>query len=451
MRWQKLFLFLSMTTVPAAALLLGFSAGPHPQFTGGFREGTCIDCHNSYRLNQGRTMGGVFEIRGIPRNYEAGQAYAITVVIGHPGQRQWGFEFTARHTESATQAGRLVPTDTTTQVKTASNIQYLMHTKSGTRRGTVDGPVEFQFRWEAPDPSAGPVLFNAAGNAADGSDTPQGDYIYTASGYSAVPESLKGIPTTVSARRETGAVERMSEMSRLMNLPMPVDLNRGSVEILIQHRFFQALEDSRPGNAFGIDSGANINLGVNYGVTDRFSAGVSRARLDQIIAFSGTYELQTRRDSPWKVSLHAGIEGKRNFQRQFSPFVQAAASYDYRALRLHAVPTVVFNSRPDTQVRLFPARAIHPDSDHTFSLGVGADVALNSRFSLSGEYVPRLAGFGGFDRTRPQVGGGFSIRTASHVFQILVATSWDFTPSLYAVNANRSEVSLGFNIYRRIR
>ena len=447
---KKLAISLYLATIPAAAILLAYSSGPLPQRTGGFGEGTCVECHSTFKLNEGRTLGGVFEITGIPRTFQREQAYPITVILGQPGQSRWGFELSVRFAGSGLQAGRLTPDDANTQVKEAGGIQYIEHTTAGSRESTADGPVEFHFTWTAPDPSVGAVLFNAAGNAANNDGTPKGDYIYTAGGYSGVP-GVTGAAAITAARRESRKVERLTESSRLMDLPNPVDLNKGSMEFLIQHRFFQTLRESGPGDALGVDSGANINLAFDYALTDRLSLGVSRARLNQIIAFSGSYEIRTRKDSFWKMSLNAGVEGTRNFEREFSPYLQLATAFDYKALRLHMVPTAVFNSRPDSQVREFPALAVNPDSNNTFSLGVGADVALDNRFSLIGEYVPRLAGFGGFGKSYPQFGGGVEIRTAAHVFTILASTSWDFTPATYAVNAGKGDISLGFNIYRRFR
>lgn len=447
---KKMAISLFLMTIPAAAILLAYSSGPLPQRTGGFGEGTCIECHNNFKLNEGRISGGVFEIAGVPRIYQRDQTYPITVTLGQPGQTRWGFELSARFAGSGSQAGRLTPVDATTQVKEAGGVQYIEHTTAGTREGTADGPVEFHFNWAAPDPAGGPVLFNAAGNAANNDGTPKGDYIYTAGGYSGVP-GVTGAAAVTAARRESRKAERLTESSRLVDLPNPIDLNKGSMEFLIQHRFFQTLRESRLGDALGVDSGANINLAFDYAFTDRLSAGVSRARLNQIIAFSGSYEIRTRKDSFWKMSLNAGVEGTRNFERQYSPYLQWATAFDYKAVRLHVVPTVVFNSRPDAQVREFPDLAINPDSDTTFSLGLGTDVALNNRISLIGEYVPRLAGFGGFGKSYPQFGGGVEIRTAAHVFTILATTSWDFTPAAYAVNAGKGDISLGFNIYRRFR
>jgi len=451
MKLQKLLLLLPLSMLPAAAILLGFSSGPLPKLTGGFREETCLQCHGSFKLNEGRTIGGVFEIHGVPKTYEPGKVYNLTVVIGQPGQSRWGFEISVRHVASGKQAGTLLPVDAMSQVKETDGIQYLEHTSAGTREKTPDGPVEFPFTWTAPDTAGGPVFFSGAGNAADGSNTPAGDYIFTASAYSGVAGGAGNVPLPKAARPEAGRNGRLRETSKLLDLPSPANLDRGTIEIHIQHRFFQSISDATPGNAFGIDSGANINLGVNYAFTDRLSAGISRARFDQLIAINSTYELQTRRTSFWKMSLHAAIEGKENFERQFSPILQLPTSFDYKALRLNVVPTAIFNSRDDRLVAADPSQAINPGSNHTFSLGLGVDLALSPRFSLSSEVVPRLAGFGGFGERRTQVGGGFTIRTSAHVFTILVATSRDFNPSKYAVNSENSDVCLGFNIYRRIR
>jgi hypothetical protein len=322
----------------------------------------------------------------------------------------------------------------------------------GTRSSTADGPVSYRFNWAAPDPSDGRVLFNAAGNAADGDNSVNGDYIYTAGAWSGPAGSEPALTAAPAPKSEKHWGDRINSASKVVDLPAPVDLRKGAFEIHIQHRFFEGLSDSRPGDAFGLDSGANINLAMNYAVTNRFSLGVSRARINEIIAWTGTYEIRTRKDSFWKMSVLGGVEGQNNFQRQFSPFVQLATSVDYRGIRLYAVPTAVIHSRNRQLVEIFgPENTINPDSNNTFSLGLGADVAINSRFSLVGEVVPRLAGFGGFGDHHPTVSAGFEMRSWGHVFNILVSSSRDFTPAKYAVNPGQNDVSLGFNIYRRIR
>ena len=71
MNVQRLLLGASLSVVPVTALL-AFSSGPLPRFTRGFQEETCVSCHNSFPLNEGRTRGGNFHISGVPESYRGG-------------------------------------------------------------------------------------------------------------------------------------------------------------------------------------------------------------------------------------------------------------------------------------------------------------------------------------------------------------------------------------------
>ncbi len=446
MYFCRLVALLSLLIVPLTTLLLAFSSGPLPQLTGGFQEETCHSCHNNFPLNEGRTRGGRFLVSGVPENYRAGESYPITVVIGQPGQRRWGFELSVRSAASGEQAGQLVTVNDLTQLKEGGGIQYVQQNSAGTREGTLNGPVEFQFNWIAPDPSVGLVFFNAAGNAADGSGDPTGDYIYTAGAYSSAPGS--GEILLISAQPSGKGRERLNTTSRFMHLPAPVNLNKGDIETHIEHRFEQPIVDAGFGNAFGIDFGANINLGLNYALTDDVTVGVSRARLGQITVFKGTYEVHHNPESLWQMSLLGGVEGQENFQRHYSPFLQLPTSLDYKRLRTFVVPTMIFNSRDEEEL-VFGQGPINPNENHTFSLGLAADLTLHPRFSLAGEYVPRLAGFGGFGNERSTLSWGVKLRTRGHVFTILVTNTRDFTPARYGVNAETTDFALGFDIYRK--
>ncbi len=70
------YLVFCLPLIPAAtALLVGFSSGPLPQLTGGFQEQTCVRCHSSFSLNEGRTRGGDLHVEGAPGRYQPGQTY----------------------------------------------------------------------------------------------------------------------------------------------------------------------------------------------------------------------------------------------------------------------------------------------------------------------------------------------------------------------------------------
>ena len=444
---ERLFLGLSLSMLPLTAVLLGFSSGPLPQLTGGFQEETCHLCHSSFPLNEGRTRGGTFHVNGVPKNYRGGESYPITVLIGQPGQSRWGFQLSVRSAISGEQAGQLVPVDDRTQLREEGGIQYIHHTSAGTREGTPNGPVEFRFNWVAPDLSHGLVFFNAAGNGADGSGDPMGDYIYTAGAYSGVPGA--GEAPLTGLQPEGKPRIRLNTTSRFMHLPAPVNLKKGDTETHIEHRFLQPIFDSGPGTAFGIDFGANINLGINHALTDDLAVGVSRARFDQVTVFTGTYEIHHNPESFWQMSMLGGVEAENNFHNNYSPFIQLPTSLDYKRLRTYVVPTMIFNSRNDALLQFLRSSAVNPNDNHTFSLGLAADLALHPRISLAGEYVPRLAGFGGFGNERSTLSWGVKLRTRGHVFTILVTNTRDFTPAKYGVNAGTTDFALGFDLYRK--
>jgi hypothetical protein len=156
-----------------------YPAGPPPGVTGGFGEPTCdqAGCHNSFALNAGRAAGlGDLILSGVPKQYQPGMTYPIKVTHTQTeGRKAWGFQLAARVKETGAQAGDLKPIDGDTQVLVEKGIQYIEHTLEGTNSNT------FEFKWVAPSSSTGEVVINAAGNAANGDDTPGGDYIYSTS------------------------------------------------------------------------------------------------------------------------------------------------------------------------------------------------------------------------------------------------------------------------------
>lgn len=134
-------------------------------------------CHLSFELNAGKANGlGDLVISGLPKQYEPGKTYPIKLAVTHvQDRRYWGFQLAARVKETGAQAGELKAIDDSTQVLDEKGIQYIEHTLKGIASNT------FNFNWVAPNSPAGEVIMHAAGNAADGDDTPEGDYIYSAS------------------------------------------------------------------------------------------------------------------------------------------------------------------------------------------------------------------------------------------------------------------------------
>ncbi|MBI3895490.1 MAG: hypothetical protein HY313_06125 [Acidobacteria bacterium] len=163
-----------------AFLLFANSVAPPAGNTGGFGEPTCAQagCHVGTAVNG--VPGGSVTISA-PSSYTSGATYPIHVIVTDPTARRWGFELSAR-TLNGQQAGMLIAgNDGNSQLLSPINgIQYVGHTLQGSRGG-VTGSVSFDFPWQAPDVSAGPIIFHAAGDGANNDFNTTGDHIYTTS------------------------------------------------------------------------------------------------------------------------------------------------------------------------------------------------------------------------------------------------------------------------------
>ena len=171
-------------------ILLAFSGGPPPRRTGSarFGETSCVECHGG-TANSGP---GELDLTGVPANYALGQTYNIRVALQQKGQQRWGFELATRSSNGA-QAGTLqIGPDGFTQIVVDSGVLFIEHTSLGTRAGTANGPVNFDFTWKAPSTDVGEIFFSVAGNAANGNFAPTGDFIYTKEESSSSPTGGAG-------------------------------------------------------------------------------------------------------------------------------------------------------------------------------------------------------------------------------------------------------------------
>jgi hypothetical protein len=154
-----------------------FSGGPPDGRTGAPGEGLCTDCHTSFPPNSG---DGSLTLSGLPDYYEPSTTYALTVTLADSNQSRWGFELCAKFDDDQQQAGTITVTDATnTQSSESAGITYLKQTSAGTYNGQSHGPVFWSFDWTSPGAKVpGRVWFYVAGNAANGNNNNQGDYIY---------------------------------------------------------------------------------------------------------------------------------------------------------------------------------------------------------------------------------------------------------------------------------
>ncbi len=197
-KFKVAIILLGLTTVTYA-----YSSGPPAGVTGAPGEDgrACTVCHFLCPLNPD-TRGSV-TIGGVPANYLPGQRYGLTVMVTHPDlyRRRWGFQITAITQLGNQPAGAFEVTDPTITQRVIGGPdgrrQYVEHTSRGTALGTIGG-MTWSFNWVAPSQDVGPVVFYAAGNAANGDGSPFGDKIFTTSTTSKAPLGMKETSPAVS-------------------------------------------------------------------------------------------------------------------------------------------------------------------------------------------------------------------------------------------------------------
>jgi len=173
------------TTLAAAVLATGlrlvashgYAEGAPPGFSGGFKEDSCHACHFHEPLN---AAPGRVTIEGAPARYTPGQRYTLTVTLARAEMKRAGFQLAVRFADGA-QAGSLAPgVDEASRVHVERQgvVAYAGQTADGSAVDTP-GTARWRVEWTAPD-SGGAVTLSVSANAANGDDTAEGDFVYTA-------------------------------------------------------------------------------------------------------------------------------------------------------------------------------------------------------------------------------------------------------------------------------
>lgn len=219
-----------------------------------------------------------------------------------------------------------------------------------------------------------------------------------------------------------------------------------NLNVTIIHSFGIATNDAIQ-NFFGLDNVQNVRIGLDYGVTDRWSVGIGRSSLLNVVDLRSTYAIlqQTTDDStPVSVSVKGDLavvtqENIQPFEDDISSLLSVIASKKINDLSLQLSPMYGYFSA-------VPAR----NNQHLFSVGVGAEYELSERFSLMGEYYPVIGNQN--PGTHNAFSLGLNIQTGGHVFQLFFSsTRWHLEQFVVANNTEQfwaGDFRFGFNVNR---
>lgn len=230
--------------------------------------------------------------------------------------------------------------------------------------------------------------------------------------------------------------------TRFLQTQAPLVNEKGIFEVVFTHRFNQPVNEAGGNDLFGLDSGANIGIGVSWVPVARLSAEVYRA------SSGGDYELAAKwavleptRERPLGVAARAGASWMTKYaiEDRLGAFGQLLVAYTFAdRVTVAAAPTFATNT---------------PLYRNAFNVPVAVQVRLGRGLYAAGEYA-----FANRDLDGSVGQWSFAIEKAlwRHRFLVWVGNSPATTVDQmvagdYAGGVTESNVRLGFNISRQFQ
>jgi hypothetical protein len=226
------------------------------------------------------------------------------------------------------------------------------------------------------------------------------------------------------------------------------------LQFCIGHRFeaFNSNSDNIFYNFFGLDA-ATIRIGLDYGITDRFTVGIGRSSIQKTYDHFFKFKLlrQTEGIMPVTVVVYCNMaiatadksNQNRNieFSHRLSYTNQVLIARKFsKKLSLQLSPTYIHRN----------VVATPEDENVVFAVGTGGRYKIFKRVSFNAEYFYLLPG-NTSDNFSNSFAAGFDIETGGHVFQLHLTNSMGLIESQFIPQTAgdwKKTLRFGFNISR---
>jgi len=227
---------------------------------------------------------------------------------------------------------------------------------------------------------------------------------------------------------------------RLVNLPTHLTLSSDTFQLLFTHRFSQTVSDGGAGNLYGLDSAADIGLGLALGFGHGFQADIYRSTFTKEYEAGLKWTIVRQGSSfPLGLALRVGSDYRSatGVTDRWAGFAQAVIAW--RAadwLDLFAIPMYASDT---------------PTLKNAGNVGVGLSIHFPRGWDIAAEAIPANRDAQGAS-TAWSV--GFNKRLRGHAFLIYFGNSRATTTDLIIGSDipggfKSSDVRLGFNLIRR--
>lgn len=244
----------------------------------------------------------------------------------------------------------------------------------------------------------------------------------------------------------------------LLNLPTSHISGPSTWEVKFTHRFNQSIDQGnfsqRIHSLFGLDSNADVGLGLSYVLRPRVQLSFYRSNAMDDIEFGAKYiAIQQAPAIPFSAALRIGgdVRTEADLRDRTSLFAQAILSHEFgRHAEVFIVPT--FATKAGRVVNNTTSSAMFKTA---FNAPIGAAFMIKNGLSLVGELYPKNRDLPNDVHTDYGWALGIKRAIGGHHFEILLtnsnATHVDqyITSTYMGSPLHRGDLHLGFNIERR--
>jgi hypothetical protein len=235
-------------------------------------------------------------------------------------------------------------------------------------------------------------------------------------------------------------VRRDSLGTILINGATPYTLGARKLEVLFTHRFQQAIQDGDSHNLWGLDSGADVGIGLAWGATSKLDLSLYRASFQEDFELAGKFLIFEQSGRlPLTLAARAGVDHLRRpgVEDPTRPFAQLLLARKLApGVNLLVSPSWVRDT---------------PRLRNAFNVPVGLTFPLPGEDTLIEiEYIPANRDL---DDSEDAWHVALSKKVGGHIFEVVLGDSRATTVDQmlggdFAGGFRTRDVRLGFNIIR---
>lgn len=240
----------------------------------------------------------------------------------------------------------------------------------------------------------------------------------------------------------------------LITMATTSNLEKNNMNSTIMHNF--GLVSGGINDFWGLDDGAAVRLGIDYGITDKLSVGIGRTSREDNVDLRFKYTVLNQMKSgkiPVEVSIKGdiGVNTQKEARFDFS-FQERINTFGSVTIARKFSDTFSFQVAP--MISNFNTVVLEVEgqqTEHThMGTGFGGEIRLNNHHSFSFEYYlvlgDRTAG------TKNPAAVSWQVDTGGHVFQMfLMSGTWFTEQHLLArtdIDFFTPDFRIGFNVNR---